>query len=121
MIEELHDFPDSVFACRIGATVTREDYERTIIPAIEAILSRRDKLRVYCEAKGDISAETGAMWDDFKLGVRHWTSWERIALVTGLDWVAPVVRVMSALLPGDIRLFRPEEAQAARRWICEGL
>ena len=121
MIDVLTDFPEGVFACRVSGAIRRDDYDRIIIPAVENAFARHSKLRVYIEAGNDISAEAGAMWDDFKLGVRHWTSWERIAIVTGLDWIGPMVRVMSALLPGEVRLFKPEEAGAARAWVSEGL
>ena len=46
--------------------------------------------------------------------VRHW---ERIALVTDVDWIGAAMKVFSFLMPGDVRLF-PLAADQAREWIA---
>lgn len=121
MIDILPGFPDGVVACRIAGAVHTDDYERVIIPAVEAGFSHHDKLRIYCEAEGNVTAEAGAMWDDSKLGVSHFTRWERIALVSSMTWLPSVARTLSFLMPGEIRTYTPGEAEQARAWVSEGL
>ena len=121
MIIKLEGFPERVFACRISGKVSRETYDTEILPEVEARLARHGAIRIYCEARGDASADAGAMWDDFKLGVSHLTSWERIALVSDYHWIDPVAKVISFLLPGQTRGFTPDQQAQAREWICEGL
>ncbi len=121
MITKLEGFPERVFACRISGKISREVYDTQILPEVEALLARHGSLRIYCEASGDASADTGAMWDDFKLGVSHLASWERIALVSDHHWTGPVSRVISFLLPGQTRGFTPDQKEQAREWICAGL
>jgi hypothetical protein len=121
VIKILPNFPDGVVACRIAGTVHTDDYEQVIIPAVEAGLARHEKLRIYCAAESEVTADAGAMWDDFKLGVSHFTRWERIALVSSMTWLPGVARTLSFLMPGEIRTYSPAEAAQAKTWISEGL
>jgi hypothetical protein len=118
MIEPLPDFPDSVIAFACRGHVTREDYEATLIPAVEAALERHDKLRLYYEIGADFSGiDPAAVWEDFKVGVEHWLRWERIAVVTDVEWIGQTMRVFSFLFPGEMRVFPTADAAQARRWI----
>ena len=59
----------------------------------------------------------GAMWDDFFVGVEHLSRWERVAVVTDLDWVRLATRAFGFLLPGKTQVFTLAEAGAAKAWI----
>jgi hypothetical protein len=58
------------------------------------------------------------MWEDFKVGMEHVRHWERIALVTDIDWIGAAMKVFSFLMPGDVRLFPLSDADQAREWIA---
>lgn len=121
MIDMLEGFPDGVIACRLGGKLTRDEYDRTVLPAVEAGFRRHDKLRVYCEVGEDFEgAEAGAMWEDMKLGLGHLTGWERMAVVSDMDWLSRSVRLFGVILPGEMRAFPRSQAAEARGWICEG-
>jgi hypothetical protein len=57
------------------------------------------------------------MWEDFKVGMGHVKHWERIALVTDVNWIGAAMKVSSFLMPGDVRLFPLSDADQAREWI----
>ena len=44
--------------------------------------------------------DPGAMWEDFKVGMEHFTHWERVAVVTDVEWIKHTVRFFSFLMPG---------------------
>jgi stage II sporulation SpoAA-like protein len=50
--------------------------------------------------------------------VEHVRHWERIALVTDIDWIGSAMKVFSFLMPGDVRLFPLSAADQAREWIA---
>jgi hypothetical protein len=50
---------------------------------------------------------------DFKAGMEHLTRWERIAIVTDIDWIKYAIRLFSFLIPGAARLFPASEAAQA--------
>jgi hypothetical protein len=118
MIEPLPDFPDNVVAFACHGHVTRQDYEATLVPTVEAALQRHEKVRFYYEIGADFSGvDPGAVWEDLKVGVEHWLRWERIAVVTDVEWIGQTMRVFGFLMPGVVRVFPTAEAAEARDWI----
>lgn len=119
MLELLDDFPGTVLAVRASGHITKEDYDEVLVPAVEAAFARHPKLRVYYETAPDFSGyELGAMWEDFTLGIGHWTGWERVAIVTGKDWLKHAADAFRFFIPCPIKIFAPSEAAAARAWIA---
>lgn len=122
MIEVLQGFPAKVLAFACKGHVTKDDYESVLIPAVEEALQQKGKVRLYYRTDRDFSGiAAGAMWDDFKVGMEHLLRWERIAIVTDVDWIRYTFRVFSFVIPGMARIFRLQEEENARKWIVEGL
>jgi hypothetical protein len=120
MIEVLKGFPPNVLAFACSGHVTRVDYETVLIPTVESMLQQQAKVRLYYEIGADFSGlEAGAVLDDFKVGVEHLPRWERIAVVTDVEWIRLIVRAFTFLLPGQVKIFRLIDAGAARGWIRE--
>jgi len=120
MIEKIPDLPDNVLGFTAKGTVTATDYESVIIPAVEALFSRHGKVRFLYHLGQEFSRfEAAAMWDDAKLGLRHLTGWERMAVVSAVEWIRAAVRVFGLAIPGHIRVFHNSELAEATRWICE--
>ena len=118
MIEILADFPDNVVAASAHSVVTRRDYQDILVPRVEMTLKRHPKIRCYYELGREFSSmEAGAMWEDFKIGVEHLSRWERVAVVTDVDWISHAANFFRFLMPGEIRVFAVSEAAAAREWI----
>ena len=42
------------------------------------------------------------MWEDFKVGMAHLLRWERITVVTDVDWIRTTVRALGFLMPGAV-------------------
>ena len=64
-----------------------------------------------------VGIESGAVWKDFKIGMEHITRWERMAVVTDVDWIKHTMRFFSFLMPGEMRTFARSESEQARAWI----
>jgi len=97
--------------------VTKRDYQDILVPRIELTLKRHPKIHCDYELGREFSSmEAGAMWKDFKIGVKHLSRWERVAVVTDVDWIKHAVNVFR-FLPGEVRVFAVSEAAAAREWI----
>jgi hypothetical protein len=118
MIERLRDFPSNVVAFACKGRVTRQDYQTLLTPAVEAALKEHEKVRLYYQIDPDFSGiEPGAMWEDFKVGMGHLLRWERIAVITNVEWIRYAVHAFRFLMPGAVRLFALEDAPKAREWI----
>jgi hypothetical protein len=120
MVERIPDLPDNVLGFRAKGTVTAADYESVIIPAVEAQFSRRGKVRFLYHLGEDFSGfEAAAMWDDTKLGLKHLAGWERMALVSDVEWIRTALRIFGLAIPGHVRVFHNRELDEAIRWISE--
>ena len=118
MIEHLSNFPDDVLAFVCKGRVTKADYDSVLVPAVVKALEKQKKVRLYYETSADFSGiDPGAMWEDFKVGVEHLTRWERIAVVTDVEWIKQTMRFFSFLMPGAMKSFPTSEAAQAGAWI----
>ncbi len=120
MIELLKDFPDNVAAFACHGQVTKADYETVLIPDINERLSHHKKVCIYYEVPSDFTGfDAGAVWDDTKVGFSHFLSWERLALVTDVDWIKHSFKFFGFLMPAQLRTFPTAEAGKAREWIVQ--
>jgi len=117
VIERLKDFPANVLAFACRGRVTKEDYDTVLVPAVNKALKKGGKLRIYYETAGDFQVEPGAVWEDFKVGMEHLTRWERMAVVTDIDWIKHTMRFFSFLMPGEMKTFPHVQAAQARAWV----
>lgn len=118
MIELIHGFPENVVAVVAKGHVTRQDYEQVLIPAVETALERRHKIRLYYDLGLQFAGiDPGAAWEDLKIGVEHLTQWERVAVVTDVEWIKLMVNAFRFLMPGHVRVFPAGQASEARAWI----
>jgi hypothetical protein len=63
--------------------------------------------------------EESAMWDDTKLGLKHLTGWERMAIVSDIEWIRAAIKIFGLVIPGHVRVFYNNELAEATRWISE--
>jgi hypothetical protein len=118
MINQLPEFQGNVLGFEAHGEVTAEDYETVLIPVIEGALDSYQKIRLFYQIGPDFHGFTaGAMWDDAKLGLKHLRAWEKVALVTDVEWLRKTIRCFAFMIPGQVKLFGNSEADEARHWI----
>ncbi len=120
MLTLLEDFPDHVLAIHGTGEVTADDYREVLVPAVEERLARHRRVRLLYLLDANFTGFTGgAAWEDTKVGMRHFTAFERIAVVTDSDWVRRMVRGFGFALPGEVRVYDLDDQDEARTWIRE--
>ena len=120
MLQILSDFPDNVVAAAARGVVTRRDYQDMLVPRVEATLKRHRKIRCYYELGSQFSGmEAGAIWEDFKIGVEHFSRWERVAVVSDVAWVKYTVQALRLLIPGEIRVFTTSQTPEGLAWVAD--
>jgi SpoIIAA-like len=119
MIEQLADFPSNVVGFVCKGRVTKSDYDAVLVPAVLNALRTHDKVRLYYETDTDFAGfDLGAAWEDFKIGMKHFTRWDRVAVVTDIEWIKHVTRFFGFLMPATmVKLFSRSDATLARDWI----
>lgn len=122
MIEIQPGFPDAVLAVRASGRVTADDYRDVLIPATEDKLGRHAQLRLLYHLGPDFKRfTTTALWDDARLGLHHLRDFERVALVTDVEWLGKLAGRTGRSLGPEIRHFSDAELEYAREWVLEGL
>jgi len=120
MIELLKGFPSNVVAIACHGTISAQDYDTVLVPAVEKALETNDKVRMLYEVAPDFQGyEAGAAWEDFKTGMEHFTKWERIAVITDIEWISGAVKIFGVFLPSEIRVYPLADAAQARLWITQ--
>lgn len=121
MLDLLKGFPDYVIAVAGRGRVTARDFQTVLVPRADAALARHSRVRCYFELGPDCAGvDAGAVWEDFKLGIEHMTRWERVAMVTDVDWIRLTMGAFGLLPPGEIKVFGAGQVAEARAWITAG-
>jgi len=120
MIEAIKGLPDNVIGMKISGTVKGEDYEKVLIPAVEEKLKQYDKIRFLYQVGEDFDHyEFKAMIEDTKVGLGHFFAWDRIAVVTDVEWISQGVRAFGFAMPAKVKVFSNSELDAAKAWLSE--
>ncbi len=118
MITVLTGMPDGVLGFEASGKLTAEDYTTVLEPALAAAGADGHKIRVLLDFGGDFHGmEPGAMWQDMRTGLREWSEWERIAVVTDHAWLHDGLNLFAWAVPGEVRVFPGGERQAALDWL----
>ncbi|MGH9716305.1 MAG: STAS/SEC14 domain-containing protein [Candidatus Acidiferrales bacterium] len=118
MIERVEGFPDNVIAVAAKGQVTKKEYEEVLVPEVERVFKNHQNVKFYYELGPEFTElEPGAAWEDVKESIRHFGQWEKMALVTDIEWVKRLVTGFGAIMPGEVRVFPNSERIAARKWV----
>lgn len=119
MMTLLTNLPEHVVGVSASGEVDAQDYESVLMPTVDAVLQKYQRVRVLYQLTPEFTGFTsGAMWDDAKLGLINWSAWERIAVVTDVDWVAHATRMFAFIMPGLVKVFSNAQRADAEKWIA---
>lgn len=118
MIEMIEGLGEGVVGARAVGKVSADDYESTLIPALQGALAAHDKVRVLFVLGADFEGyEVEAALDDARMGMQLWGDFERIALVTDHAAYRAAIKGFGFLMPGEVRVFAVDELDDAKGWI----
>jgi hypothetical protein len=96
--------------------LSHEDYEK-INPMIDnALLGIKEaKIKALIDATQLEGWELRAAWDDFKLGLKHDSEFEKIAIYGNEKWQEYISKIASWFISGEVKFFENEEE--AIKWL----
>jgi hypothetical protein len=120
MLERIQDLPENVLGFEAKGEVTGDDYESVLIPAVEELLKRQKNIRfLYNFGDAFTTFDDMALWEEAKVGLRHFYAWERVAVVSDIGWIARAIKLFSICMHGQARIFPSSEFAEAKRWLSE--
>ena len=108
--------PPGVLGFEVNGELHADDYRNVLLPAVEAAIRAGERIRIVLVFERFDGLSGGALWQDLKMGVDHLTHWDRIALVTDIDWMIQLAALFGWMTPGEFKHFPLAEREAAIAW-----
>ena len=80
MIETLETGSPKIVGFKLHGKLHDEDY-KSFVPAVDAAVAAEGKVRLFAQFEDFHGWDLHAAWDDFKFGLKHYSDFERIAMV----------------------------------------
>jgi hypothetical protein len=120
MIRIIDDLPDNVLGFAAEGKVTGKDYEAILMPAVENKFKTHKKVRLLYQLGSTFTGfELTAMLDDAKVGMKHFSHWDKVALVSDHYLINTFAKFFGYMLPCEVRIFKDSELEKAKKWIIE--
>jgi hypothetical protein len=120
MLKIMDDLPGNVLGVSAEGKITGTDYETVLIPAIEEKLKTNKKIRMLYHLGINFTGfDMNAMMDDAKIGMKHLSAWDRIALVSDHEMINTFANFFGHLLSCELRIFKNAELEEAKKWIAD--
>ena len=105
-----------VLEVQVSGKLTHADYRR-FVPAFEQMVKQHGKIRVLFEMSDFHGWEAGALWDDIKFDVKHFSDIERLAMVGDKKWEKGMSVFCRPFTTAKIRYFDSAAIQEAHAWL----
>ena len=119
MLKQMPDMPAGTLGFEAIGEVDDDDFEDTVEPVLRREIAAGRAIRMlYLLGPALLEYEGDALADEVKFAARHAGSYVRVAVVSDQDWLRPALRVLSALVPGQLRAFPLVELPRAKEWVA---
>jgi hypothetical protein len=101
---------------KVSGKLTHEDYQ-SMTPMLEAALAEitSPKVNAFIDAVDLEGWEPRAVWDDFKLALKHGNEFEKIAIYGYKKWQSVAARLSSWFISGEVKFF--DDPKQALQWL----
>lgn len=121
MIEQLTGVSENIVAFRALKEVTREDFDKIVLPAVDTVVERTGELNFLLIVDTPLKNFTiGAWWKDAILGVKHLSKWNRVAILTDSEGIQWFTNAFSKVMPGDFKGYDKAQLREAIEWVSMG-
>lgn len=101
MLRIINDLPGNVLGIEAEGEVTGADYETVLTPAVAEKLKSNTKIRfLYYLGPEFTGFSLNAMLNDAGIGIKDFSAWERLAMVSDHQLINTFVKFFGYLLPG---------------------
>jgi SpoIIAA-like len=117
-IEFSEEGAGTILVIHVTGTLVKQDYSR-FIPEFERHLGEHGKPRVLFDMRGLHGWDAGAMWEDLKFDVKHFSDIDRLAMIGDKKWQHGMAIVFKPFTGATARYFDSAESTEARKWLAE--
>lgn len=118
MISVINDSPSNVAAFRATGEVTKDDYDTVVIPTIDVLVQKQGKINFLLVVDTAMKNFTlGALLKDMGIGLKHFTKWHKMAIVSEEAGVIKFTDIFSYIAPGEAKGFTHAQLDEAKAWM----
>ena len=118
MIAVMNDVPVNVIAFRAIGHVDKNDYDNILIPAVDRFVKGHDKINFLLVLDTQLKNFTpGAFLKDLSVGLKHFTRWHKMAIVSDSGAINTFTDVFSYVAPGEAKGFTHAQIEEAKKWV----
>ena len=118
MIETVETGSPQVVGLKLSGTLHDDDYKR-FVPMMEGIFTVVGKVRLFIELEDFHGWDLHAAWDDLEFGLKHYSDFERIAMVGDRKWEEWMANFCKPFTNARVKYFDRSEVDAAWEWLRE--
>lgn len=120
MLRFIEDLPSHVVGIHAVGDVTKEDYQNVLEPRLNDLENCQGEINYLLVLDTKVQNFSAGSWfEDLKIGLKHFTKWNKIAIVTdqkGVEWFSDVFRFF---IPGKSKGYPLSELNEAIAWISK--
>jgi hypothetical protein len=118
MIQTIETGLPKVLGVQLSGKLHDEDYKH-FTPLVESMLTGEGKVRVFVQFEDFHGWDMHAAWDDFQFGLKHYSDFERIAMVGDRRWEKWMAGICKPFTKAKVRFFEKADIEAAWEWLRE--
>jgi hypothetical protein len=108
----------NLLAIQVSGKLTKADYVY-FTPEFERLVQLNGKMFVLFDLTGFQGWEGGALWEDIKFDVKHFSDIARLAVIGDKKWEQGMSAFCKPFTTAKIRYFEHAQAEQAREWLKE--
>ena len=120
MIETLQMDSPKTIGFKLSGKLHDEDY-KSFVPTVETFLAAEGKVRLFVQFEDFHGWHLHAVWDDTKFAFKHYSDFDRIAMVGDRRWEKWMVQVCKPFTKATVRYVDASQVDDARAWLQEGV
>ncbi len=118
MLQLMSNLPAHVLGVRASQEVEDNDLKSVLLPGLDRLAAQYGEIYYILVLDTPVEQFTaGAWWQDLVAGIKHFTQWKKMAIVTDQKAVEKFTNVFSYVSPGEARGFEHSELNEAIAWV----
>ncbi|SEP33854.1 STAS/SEC14 domain-containing protein [Mucilaginibacter sp. OK283] len=120
MLTHLSYLPQHVLGLHATGEITNADYEKALEPLLDEHIKQHGKINFILVLETDIKDfDAGAWCGNIGIGLKYFTKWNKLAIVTDKEGVREFSHLFKYILPGKYKGYPLNELNEAVKWIAE--
>lgn len=118
MLTPIENLPSYVFGVKANGNIDAEDLKNVLLPGLEKLTKQYNEIYYLLVLETKVENFTlGAWLQDAFVGIKHFTQWKKMAIVTNQKTVENFTDIFSYLAPGEAKGFSLDELDEAISWV----